>query len=711
MAISNEAVKGAAPDYLHPIKHCDLVLKGGITSGVVYPAAVLELAQTYRFACIGGTSAGAIAAALIAAAEYGRETIDENGHGGFDRLADVDRWLAEPGNLFSVFQPSPETAPLFHSLLEINEKQKRLQRSMRVQEAKRGEESVRETRKPERSLLKAVGYVPGILRRHVGGPYWAGAFLGAVIGTILGAIFIRGIWPGLAAWVYAGIALLTAGLAIGWLLGAAFAISRLARILMKDIPRDNCFGMCTGRKSPLEALDVSVLNDWLVAKINVLAGRRAEDPPLTFAELSEKQSVTDPSVGPVGITVRMMTTNLSHQQPYVLPFTQDIFIFKRSEWARFFPPSVMGLLTGSHAAGEVSLGQLEKEYCFLPRGEDLPIAVAARLSLSFPLLMCAVPLYTVRQSAYALRRTEAGVVLTSEDDLQKNWFSDGGISSNFPIHFYDRWLPRRPTFGINLAQLPLEAFDIKADSLAAPRPGSRDVLRSRFVTQAAEAKADPALSVAAEEDSGDEDPGASERATKAVYRPRANEVRRPEWLPIADLPAFAGAAWATAQNHRERMQSALPSYRERIVTIRFAEDEGGLNLAMGKGAIDSIRQKGRDAGQNLLDFNFDEHRWVRFRVLMAQLEEELLRVRETYPDRAAYEKFLVTNYQRSYSYSKTEPWRLEALARVEQMIQAVNAWRGLDEAWRERNGSWGDGSFFSKRSPRPEPSLRVTPRL
>lgn len=50
------------------LDECDLVMKGGITSGVVYPPAVLELATRYRFRSIGGSSAGAIAAALAAAA-------------------------------------------------------------------------------------------------------------------------------------------------------------------------------------------------------------------------------------------------------------------------------------------------------------------------------------------------------------------------------------------------------------------------------------------------------------------------------------------------------------------------------------------------------------------------------------------------------------------------------------------------------------------
>ena len=56
----------------HREQFCDIIMKGGITSGVVYPSAVCELAGTYRFKSIGGTSAGAIAAALTAAAEHAR---------------------------------------------------------------------------------------------------------------------------------------------------------------------------------------------------------------------------------------------------------------------------------------------------------------------------------------------------------------------------------------------------------------------------------------------------------------------------------------------------------------------------------------------------------------------------------------------------------------------------------------------------------------
>ena len=47
---------------------------GGTTSGVVYPLAVCDLATDFRFRNVGGASAGAIAAALTAAAELGRSS-------------------------------------------------------------------------------------------------------------------------------------------------------------------------------------------------------------------------------------------------------------------------------------------------------------------------------------------------------------------------------------------------------------------------------------------------------------------------------------------------------------------------------------------------------------------------------------------------------------------------------------------------------------
>jgi hypothetical protein len=77
-------------------------MKGGITSGVVYPSAVRQLSKTHRFRNIGGASVGAIAAAMTAAAEYGRQA----GRGtGFREFDAIDRELAREGFLPSLFKP------------------------------------------------------------------------------------------------------------------------------------------------------------------------------------------------------------------------------------------------------------------------------------------------------------------------------------------------------------------------------------------------------------------------------------------------------------------------------------------------------------------------------------------------------------------------------------------------------------------------------
>ncbi len=70
-----------------PSRHCDVVMKGGITSGVVYPSAGVELAKRFTLKSIGGASAGAIAAAFFAAAEHRRSALGSSA--GFRGARDV----------------------------------------------------------------------------------------------------------------------------------------------------------------------------------------------------------------------------------------------------------------------------------------------------------------------------------------------------------------------------------------------------------------------------------------------------------------------------------------------------------------------------------------------------------------------------------------------------------------------------------------------
>jgi len=108
---------------------CDLVMKGGITSGIVYPRAIAQLAEKFQFRNIGGASAGAIAAAGAAAAEYRRQKEKEAAKGsapdfekeqaGFRRLDGLhDELGGTPFDdkrtlLFSLFAPSKLSRPLF----------------------------------------------------------------------------------------------------------------------------------------------------------------------------------------------------------------------------------------------------------------------------------------------------------------------------------------------------------------------------------------------------------------------------------------------------------------------------------------------------------------------------------------------------------------------------------------------------------------------
>ena len=78
--------------YVSAFKKCDIVMKGGVTSGIVYPRAVAQLAREYRLQSIGGTSAGAIAAAVTAAAEYRRR----KGQIVFEELYQTPSWLGKP---------------------------------------------------------------------------------------------------------------------------------------------------------------------------------------------------------------------------------------------------------------------------------------------------------------------------------------------------------------------------------------------------------------------------------------------------------------------------------------------------------------------------------------------------------------------------------------------------------------------------------------
>jgi len=651
-------------------------MKGGITSGIVYPPAVLELATKFRFRSIGGTSAGAIAAAVTAAAEYGRES--QAPSSGFAGLGDVQKWLAEGTHLFDLFQPNKTTRALYRSLLGLAKalgegEEKRKARAQRTK---------KEIAKPGPIQIGLI-VVPSVLLRVMPDLFFVGAVLGflAIGGLAFGEFtYLRQEW---LVWL---LTLVIAGIG-AWVGGALACVIQLVLVAKGELPK-NFFGICKGMPTG-DPPNAEALTDWLHKKVQELAGRGAAADVLTVGDLAAKR---DAHGHDVGITLQMITTNLSHSQPYALPFENEFFLFNEKEMAELFPkPVVEHLKMKARVPERVTLPDC---YHPLPWGRDLPVVLLARMSLSFPMLLSATPLYSIRPEAYRRDSAKPGEpVAIQVGDLQRVWFSDGGLTSNFPIHFFDGWLPGRPTFGINLTSYPGDAFQ-----------GGRDA--DITTHHKLEPSKLAAVRQTAGAESSEEESEAHGGSDDAVQLPPANRTIRPPHVEIRSLGNFFNAIWTTAQNFRDTTQSRLPSYRDRIVQVAFAPDEGGLNLAMGKKQIDNIVGKGKRAGELLRDeFDFDHHRWVRLRVLLAELEPRLDRLADLIEE---YEK-LSQRVDHKYPYPPNAEWLKDAPPLIETLRATANEVRARRKAQGVPPG--GKPYVFDERSPKPRPVLRITPKV
>lgn len=483
---------------------CDLVLKGGITSGVVYPKALKKLSDTYRFSEIGGTSAGAIAAVFAAAAEYGRDK------GGFDKIEGLAEELST--TVLEKFQPVPELAPLFRLLLA----------------AQKG--------KPAGILWALMRGYPRLMAQ--------GAALGGII--LILALFASStvVW----GWLLVGLVVMAAG-GLGWPLMEAKkqATEGLAA---------NDYGLCPGRTQPGYKPDTG-LSDWMAKRIDEIAFGAVGAAPLTVKMLAEK-----------GIRVQTVTTDITTHRPFVLPMRNNLHAFDPEEFARIFPDRIVAYMVAHSQPVKADWadpsGRLR-----LFRMEDMPVVVLARMSLSFPLLISAVPLHRVD---YTLVKAEAPA------NLRRCLFSDGGLSSNFPVHFFDHVLPLSPTFGISLGEFDPERVD--DDDAATPR-------------------------------------------IKMPTDPRKGRL-----LPthrISGLGGFVMALFDSAKDWQDSLQSVLTGFRERIVTVNLTEDEGGLNLQMPPETITRLTGYGEQAGAALTGrFKLEEHQWRRFLTELPALERVLM---------------------------------------------------------------------------------------
>jgi predicted acylesterase/phospholipase RssA len=562
---------------------CDVVMKGGVASGLVYPGVVKELARRYRFASIGGTSAGAIAAGICAAAEFGRQRGTSGGIGQLDRAVSD---LRRPGFLLGMFQPTREAKPLF----DVLKSQISRGDSMR---GKIGRALVRAT------LLRPVVLGAGILGL---------ASLAAL------AVAAWRTFPVIVAVALTLVAVLLAALVV-----ATTGVASLGLLVRRGLRTlEGCdYGLCPGTQQDGRA--EMALVDWLHDQIQCCAGKPLDDP-LTFGDLKE-----------AGIELTMMTTDLGFARPVRVPDDLGPYLFDPVELRKRFPDSVVDAMLPPEARADPREATLAR---YLPT-DDLPVLVGVRLSLSFPILLSAMPLYIASP--------------TTEPQVRRHLFSDGGIASNFPLHFFDAWVPGRPTFGIDLAD----------------HPGG-----------------------------GEENVFMPEDPTEALA---------PRWQQIGSVRSFLGTIFNTMQNWRDTLQGELPGFRDRICQIRFLPGQGGLYLEMDHDDVESLIERGHEAGRLILD-RFDEprwnqHRWIRYLTLMDQLQDNLQRANEPF----------------------------EAYApELDAGAPDVTVYRdGRDGAWCERargataglvalGATWGPDplqvDFRGPGGPEPVPIMRVVPR-
>ncbi|ANZ38392.1 patatin [Lentzea guizhouensis] len=547
-------------------RYCDLTMRGGTTSGVVYPLAVASLARHYRFRQIGGASAGAIAAAFTAAAEKGRE------RGGFEKLAGLIDWFAggsgaDRWRMAQLFQPNAKTRALYRIVVATMQKRETTGRSA--------------VACLFFALLGAVGLrakaVLGLMALlWLGGPVLWSAWLApreylpwlAVVATVLAVACVPLVlWPlrnslPWQAWVFVAVPLVL-GLAFSrhyataavvllvWLVLTLAMVSALIATYayamqryMKNNARAIHFGLVpgTGDFTPSwldrlagmpKSTGVPPLADWLADQLDDIAGT---EHALTFGDLGD-------------VNLVLMTTDLSEGRPYRLP--SDVGWQYCDECLdHVLPRRVVEQMNGAPAGGRCPLHE-HMPLRELPDRERLPVVLAVRMSLSFPGLIAAVPLCR---------------------DGKVHWFSDGGITSNFPIHFFDSLLPRWPTFGLSLQPYPNgDTADVWLPEQDASTTGTR-------------------------------------------------------YATLTSMPRFLMSILDTFLDWRDTMQSALPGYRGRIAHVRQAEDEGGSNLFMPPATIRKLAERGQKAGDLLRERfaqqqNTDRYRWIRLRTALREYRE------------------------------------------------------------------------------------------
>jgi hypothetical protein len=396
----------------------------------------------------------------------------------------------------------------------------------------------------------------------------------------------------------------------------------------------------------------------------------------------------------------MMTTNLNRHQPVAMPWATQEYFFDPDEMRRLFPEDVVRHMAEHPPAyvvdgkplppSEIRKRDLLREQALplrpFPAPLDVPVVVATRMSLSFPVLITAVPLYAVDYSVAAnrdarkaaedwLRDNPNGDLKDAAARLPRrgfavNWFSDGGICANLPVHFFDAPLPTRPTFAVDLAHFPPDRAE-------------------------------------------------SYNEDENTYLPTTNAAGQLRtWSSIPDsgltaLKSFLFEIVDTARGWVDAGQLVMPGYRDRIVTIWHTDQQGGMNLAMPESVVTKLANRGEAAAAKLVaqfagpqpgvepTWGWDNDRWIRFRTATAGLDAWLETFREKYamvaPGATPYSRLAGPGAHAELPSYKpaTQTRRAQVNTHTDELLNMADSWAGDDA--------------MAYNAPRPRPRMRLVP--
>ena len=483
----------------------------------------------------------------------------------------------------------------------------------------------------------------------------------------------------------------------------------------------------------------------------------SEYDPQQWEPLSNKERAID---------LQFMTSNItqgrSHRFPNLIDWSGSLY-FKKEEFDRLFPKSVVEWMVHRGLLGELPGDELRipvpEGYFHLPSPEHLPVLFGARISLSFPFLLSAVPLYVFdlailqdveacrppfgpppEYAAYLEKWVEGYLDPVEEErwglwweeqiklvPLKRCWFSDGGITSNFPIHFFDGPLARRPTFAINLTTPTTKIDTLPTDAAASRRKHGQSTSKAGTDTGWGYIFM----------------PSTNEEVAARIFRFNSFETSG------SKLFSFFSALSDTSRNWADNEQTFMPSYCDRIVHVMLEPHEGGLNLNMPPDVIQNIARRGQLAAEMLLArfgadpdvrdpktgspvvLTWNNHRWVRYRTFMAALEELLSEfaqawveerdhpdrlppgtvalselIRQASPPLVAAESSAIKDYW----WGTTE--QMQHAHDVSEAIACmVSGWTRPEQSFDAKSppGHFEPPSAILARAPRPKPKLRVVP--